>query len=316
MTALTLQPRATAPRCAYCHDALAHEAVTCPDCGTLVHEDCQLDRCPTLGCQSEEAWEWTQLPASGWERRSPWRQPLVLLNLLLVALLGGAWAFEAVASVFVTQVMYPISGAPPFFEPEAHPSLLDPAPSPIAAHHLGCRDESSGGGMRAIACGFGNLEPSRRFTLRTEGYELVAPSAPACDCDPEGLLGLPGWRMRAGEVIARKMITPSGTAFSSDTSGTGWLYQADDPGSPPPDLVQEERQNQALLLPAGVFVCTYRRTQRGWGADRVEVETWTSSGIPVPVQTQTTWRTPGAPGGFPNVRRTVLVSLGRLPSER
>lgn len=64
---LTLRHSPT--RCAYCHDQLVEEAFTCPACGTLVHEDCQLDCCPTLGCASLEPWAWIDLEPPLLEQR-------------------------------------------------------------------------------------------------------------------------------------------------------------------------------------------------------------------------------------------------------
>lgn len=44
--------RPSTRRCAYCHDALTEEPVTCKGCQTLLHAGCvdPWGRCPTLGC--------------------------------------------------------------------------------------------------------------------------------------------------------------------------------------------------------------------------------------------------------------------------
>ncbi|MBL4844865.1 MAG: hypothetical protein JKY65_05000 [Planctomycetes bacterium] len=52
MNDVNVEPRPATLRCAYCHDRLVGDAVTCGECHTLLHEECQLDRCPTLGCDS------------------------------------------------------------------------------------------------------------------------------------------------------------------------------------------------------------------------------------------------------------------------
>src|SRR5688500_10676938 len=46
-----LAPRPSETRCAYCHSAIDGPPVECPACHTRLHEDCVLQRCPTLGCR-------------------------------------------------------------------------------------------------------------------------------------------------------------------------------------------------------------------------------------------------------------------------
>jgi hypothetical protein len=49
---LSLTPRTSNLRCAFCHDDLAPPLWSCERCATLVHGDCheEAPACPTLGC--------------------------------------------------------------------------------------------------------------------------------------------------------------------------------------------------------------------------------------------------------------------------
>lgn len=288
-TALQLQPRSASTRCVLCHDSLERVAVTCPDCGTLVHEECQLDRCPTLGCVSENPWEWVDLPGEPWVERSPWRQPLILLNVILLGLIvfgvTAEWALEACV----------IASSSPwgktFSDPERHPSLLDPAPPCYCAGHSSALLPSMG---RRGPC----TSTRRRLRFKVEAHTL---KTRACGCD----VGT-AWFLLQGS--AREIYEDQEWAGLSEFSGDAW--------------VQEIRESRGCLIygydidlresvetPAGSFLCTYRHTWSGEGEGRIDVETWTAPGISVPVVTQITWRTPGAPGGFPNVRRSVLQRI-------
>jgi len=298
-TALQLQPRSASARCVLCHDDLEQVAVTCPDCGTLVHEECQLDRCPTLGCASENPWEWVHLPAEPWAARSPWRQPLILLNVILLGLIvfgvTAEWALEACALE---------SGRPwvqTFSRPDMHPSLLDSRPpcefgeewEPVEGHR---------------ACGCSHwAPPERRLRYRIEAHELRRGS-PGCGCQDEH------WALRQGianEVFGAAdegsetyLLTRSGHAWVREVvriPGCGIRFQG-------PEAIEE------VHTPAGSFECTYEHTSTGEGDSRVDLETWTAPGVPLPVVTQVTWRTPGAPGGFPNVRRSVLQRIDPPPN--
>lgn len=83
--ALTVTRSPLAPaRCAYCHDELGREPVTCTGCATLVHEECQTDRCLTLGCESLAPWEWTA-PAVSASRRGLAREWLLAASLFALA---------------------------------------------------------------------------------------------------------------------------------------------------------------------------------------------------------------------------------------
>lgn len=281
-TALSLQPRATAARCVLCHDALGSEAVTCPDCGTLVHEECQLDRCPTLGCASEAPWEWVHLGARGWRAGSPWRQPLILLNCVLLGLVlfgvTAEWAVEAYAGS-----LFP-AGNQRFFKPENHPSLLDSGPLCYCAEHA-----SPLGGRRECSS-----EP-RWLSFEARAHELQASE------------GRQRWTLLQGTLSETYLDSPWGAEFV-DAQGEGWIQEVGE-GLRCLVYCSEEREER-IETPAGSFLCTYTHVWTGSGDARIDRETWTAPGISAPIVTQLTWRTPGAPPGFHNVRRSVLQSIG------
>lgn len=306
-TALQLQPRATSARCVLCHDALGAEAVTCPDCGTLVHEECQLDRCPTLGCESEEPWTWIRLRDEGWERLNAWRQPLLLLNAVLAGLIVAGVAGEWAISAWVSHGSHPTRSF--FFAPDAHPSLLDPAPPCYCGEHA--RPAGFRYGSISRACG-GHSREGRRFSYRSSAHELRR-ELPGCGCRVQRV-----WALRAGR--REEVYEAYGDdAVRSSWSGDVWVEELGTASTPRRCRVSYTSQGaepDRIETPAGVFECTYEHTWSGYGADRVDMETWTAAGIPRPVVTQVTWRTPGAPGGFPNVRRDVLVRIDPPPSAR
>ncbi len=53
-TTLTLRPKTSATRCAWCHGEL-RSGVSCLRCGSVVHEECRelTQGCVTLGCEPE-----------------------------------------------------------------------------------------------------------------------------------------------------------------------------------------------------------------------------------------------------------------------
>lgn len=91
---MKLVPRSSPPRCAFCHGALRSAVLTCVACRTLVHEACELDRCPTLGCGSLVPWV---LVATVAPPRRSWRHAAALS--VASALVVGAIAAPVRAPV-------------------------------------------------------------------------------------------------------------------------------------------------------------------------------------------------------------------------
>ncbi len=308
-TALLLQPRSASTRCVLCHDDLEREAVTCPDCGTLVHEDCQLDRCPTLGCMSESAWEWVRLPGADWSEQSAWRQPLILLNLVLVCLLGLGVVVDW--SVKAWLGWDPPPGARLFLDAASHPSLLDTAPPCYCEEHWESPRKGILGSFSGSACG-ASSPIGRRLRFRLTAHELRY-ELPACGCQVRR-----GWSVRRGKANEVREVTGRGHPALRSWSGEPWVLNlvTRRGGCVTNTYVVSEGSKERVQTPAGTFECTYEHTFTGEGEDRIDVETWTAVGIPVPVVTQVSWRTPGAPGGFPNLCRSVLQSIAPPPSAK
>ncbi len=67
---MKLAARSSALRCAFCHDPLGQAVLTCAACRTFIHDTCELDRCPTLGCGSTAPWrlvgERSRAHLAGW----------------------------------------------------------------------------------------------------------------------------------------------------------------------------------------------------------------------------------------------------------
>lgn len=83
---------AVGARCGFCRDAIDAAALTCSDCGAMVHAACQpeLPACPTLGCSSLAPWEWTPEPASPVRARGrrAWRTVALLATAVPLVWLG------------------------------------------------------------------------------------------------------------------------------------------------------------------------------------------------------------------------------------
>ena len=126
MGSIRVRRSAGSVRCAYCHDALeTAEVVTCTGCGTLVHEDCQTDRCPTLGCDCLDDWAWTPRPAPRPRRpRRRRRGPAVARSPWSIRLLLG------VASVASLALGYALTGPVLPFAPPPSP-VTQPEPTVV-----------------------------------------------------------------------------------------------------------------------------------------------------------------------------------------
>jgi hypothetical protein len=72
-------------RCAYCHDLLGAEPVSCPRCGTQLHQDCVVaTKCPTYGCEHAFPVSVRQ-PAPGRAGRGVWFSAFVGVVLPVLA---------------------------------------------------------------------------------------------------------------------------------------------------------------------------------------------------------------------------------------
>ena len=257
---------------------------------------------------SESAWEWVRLPGEGWAERSAWRQPLILLNLVLVCLLGlGVVVDWSVNGWNFWEQPLP---SRVFLNAEAHPSVLDTAPPCYCEEHWESPQEGILGSLGGYACCGGSPRVGRRFRFRLTAHELRY-ELPACGCQVRR-----GWAIRRGKASQVREVTGRGHPALRSESGESWVLNLATRKHGCVTSVVSQGTKELVKTPAGTFECAYEHTFAGEGENRIDVETWTAPGIPVPVVTQVSWRTPGAPGGFPNVRRSVLQSIAPPPSAK
>jgi len=277
---MKLAARPAALRCAYCRDDLGRAVLTCPTCRTLVHEECELDTCPTLGCGSLVPWELV-LTRSG---------PTVLELVgfgLLVALLA------AIGTVAVLLVAWPRR---PAGEGVEAPRSTRPAPRPDSA-------------VPALDPWFW-WAPGSEILVRTRARVLVE-SVGLAGCGSSEKRSYWAVDVEETETLLRLQATSDqGVTIRRQTIGEsradfGWrpLERTADGAA-----TLLEREGVPVFVPAGAFLTTrYRRaTVNGWegpfrlyldgtlAPDGVE-ETWTDPRVPVPLRRFVTWRVHGAP---------------------
>ncbi|MGE0711044.1 MAG: hypothetical protein AB7N76_28565 [Planctomycetota bacterium] len=274
-------------RCAYCHEGLGGPALICPDCSTLVHEECELPQCPTLGCGSAAPWEWTDVrPPRPDRSRQVW------------ALAAGLW-LTAGAAVWAA------------WRPAGTIEAREPEPARAAAEHGEETDPSP---------------PTWWFVTRTESRRVSWYSGPAwCGtCLPsdagiqvvvvEDAKGrVSGWRHRvyAQERRYRSQGGLTAVVFGTRTLADG-PFRADLELAAQPRRLLAARSGVNLSVPAGAFTCVYLKeaalTARGQPA---QVETWTVPGLPLPIQRVVTWRAQHDPDAPESSERCVLLSASR-----
>jgi hypothetical protein len=79
-------------RCPYCFDRLSGLAVVCPDCGTILHEECFTEhgRCVVLGCAGRAPLRRPRIEVAVAQRPRRSRRGLLGASLL-VGVLGATW---------------------------------------------------------------------------------------------------------------------------------------------------------------------------------------------------------------------------------
>jgi len=255
---MKLAARSTALRCAFCHDPLGGAVLTCLACRTLIHEECELDRCPTFGCGSYEPWELV-----GARRRRALAAWLVFVTGLSLAVAGATK--QLVLSRAQVEVATP------------HPLPPETRPSPwlrfgvgsslvVETRHEGVYHSSYVGAQVSIDQYWRwSSTEGRRHRLLFVGEHDVGVEVEQLDS-----LGRPCRRERGKQPL------------DLPEEATGELL--------------EERDGVPVTVPAGVFVARYRR-ERGRHPGRIDevVETWTDARLPVPIRRLATWRVPRAP---------------------
>lgn len=186
------------PLCVFCRDALAHDGWRCPDCGVLVHARCAQElrgaRCPTLGCASARAWEWTE-PPSRWDR-FPRRWMAAALVLWVSAAIAGTNLLAAAQAP--PRIMLP-PAARPAPSPTPQPALfvepvdLDEAPLSPWVPKLETL-ELAGGGCAGHYCGIARLRAVWRIRRGDDPPREVSHVLPRSDL--ERAL----WRRADGDV--------------------------------------------------------------------------------------------------------------------
>lgn len=291
---MQIRNRGAAARCAYCHDLLSREAVTCTECGTLVHEDCQSDTCPTLGCGSLQPWAWIELAPTHGARRSRGRlwRVAALIPLALVAL----WTLRPAR----TQELAVLDASPgsALSVAKAHPNpwfALEPG-SQIETRTIERWAHYSLG----FACGNGPCEAihswSYSYEDRSESYSLRVVGAEEALVRRRGGKDDP-WRGENLEVPRRAAQQPGQPHWSQARR------------------VLEERRGVVIEVPAGTFTCTYRK-EAGYTYLLLPgvFETWTVPELPFPVLEIETWQDPTVPATHPNCKRTELTRVAVTPA--
>ena len=305
--------RHTTPRCAYCHEPLRGEALTCSDCSTLVHEDCQLDQCPTLGCGSLEPWAWTDIEPPRLDEPVPQARSVRIWLSAAIVPLTGIGAFVLGQSI----VVEPGNSAAQTAEIDSTPV---PTQCPISPWYslgggtvLVTRTESKKVSQwMSIACGVRVTEDGRRegvgetktgwdyFTEQTErSYRLQS-------LPPEYARVV--LEVHAGERgCSPKIEWLRFPRHPQSSRSTAWTDER---------TLLEERTEVSVAVPAGSFTCTYRKeegyTKSGFPA---VIETWSDPLLPLPIQRLVTWTDPIAPDIYKNTERTVLLALERRPPD-
>lgn len=292
---MLIAPRATPLRCALCHDGLPGEAATCTDCGTLVHEECQLDRCPTIGCCSPTPWEWVETgPAPA---RSGRRAPRV----------GRVVALLAAGSLLAAPQAPAAATAPPQ-EPATATCQWDSAWFKLGRGSLLETRTTCAApvGWMRISCGFVIDEQGRR---RGFGEQTVSWSTWVEEESRSRHRLL--WLLPGHARVEVEVRSPGGRLRER----TRPRFPKHAPSLPAAGEILE-RGLTSVSIPAGVFPCTYLKIR----VVEVEsfpavVETWSSPNLPLPFREVVTWRDPIGPAHLRSVRETALVSLDLRPPD-
>lgn len=273
---MKLEARPTALRCAYCRDDLGPAVLTCVACRTLIHEECELDACPTLGCGSLAPWELVRS-----DRREPTVPELVAFGLLValvaatgtVAVLLVAWPGRSAAAT--PRAARPAPG------PDPDVPAIDPwlwwAPGSEIVVRTRVRQVRE---LRWFATGPGGCESGTTWEPVIEEYEQT---------------------IRLEETTAYEAVVA--------TTSSGFCRRVerrplDMPAEEAVEEPSEGHRGVAVTLPIGAIPVRYRSASinlfelglswSSWPHDGTE-ELWTDPRIPVPLRRLVTWQVLDAP---------------------
>lgn len=282
-------------RCAYCRDDLGPAVLTCVACRTLIHEECELDACPTLGCGS----------LAPWELVLPLADPIPPAHVAALALLAGTLALLVGVGTHAGLVaVWPQRPAEVYVDPTPP---TPPGPEP---------DVPALDPWRWWA-------PGSEIVVRTRTRWLTESPWRACGGASGSDWGL---EVKETETLVRlRWTTDQGVHLRTQTVGEDrasfdWR---------PLELIADdgetlaERAGVPVVVPAGAFPATrYRKASCPWWEGPMVLylsgalvqegleETWSDPRIPVPLRRLVTWHVDGAPPELGDCTlETVVVAI-------